>query len=76
MEMKISSPGFPSYYEDINAVILVIKNLAFGILIALTISIIIKKVQKKKLAKKEILISAILFIIVVIASFIKMPYWT
>ena len=74
--METKSPGFPSYYEDINAIMPIIKYISLGLLIALIIFIIIKKVQNKSISKKIIITSVILLVITILASFIRMPYWT
>ena len=75
-EVEIVLPGFPSYYEDINTVISIIKYISLVILIALIIFIIVKKIQNKSVSKKLIIMSIILFIITLLAFFIRMPYWT
>lgn len=74
--METILPGFPSYYEDINAIMSIIKYISLGLLISLIIFIIIKKVQNKSISKKIIITSVILLIITILASFIRMPYWT
>ena len=74
--MEIKSPGFRSYYTTINEIMNITKYLSFLILITLIIFMIIRKVKHKTINKGLIIASIISFIIGIVASFIRMPYWS
>lgn len=74
--IETSLPGFPAYYETINNILHITKYVSLGILIILLIYTIMDFIKNKKINKKLIVINIVVFIIMVLASFIRMPYWS
>ena len=73
--IETALPGFPSYYEDINAFLEVIKYVSLLAIIILGIALIINK-RKKKDNKILFIIWIISIIIFIISLLVRMPYWT